>query len=361
MELKIKTSTLKDMVAKAVKGASCNKLIPITSLMAIRLQNNVLTLITTDASNYLYIKQDKVDGDVFYVVVEVETFSKLIARMTCENITLLLTDNSLQVKGNGNYNITLPVDENGNAIKYPDPYAEIKLEGEGKDIHLSTVQAILNSIKPALAVTLEIPCYTGYYLGDTVVGTDTYKIASMDTKVVNEEMLISPETMNLLAVMTSEKIQMDVQDNIIVFSSPDCIIYGTKMEGIEDFGYDKISSLVEEKCPSSCKMSKSTLLQVLDRVSLFVSQYDKNSITLTFTAQGLQVSSKKENGVEIIPFIESSDFKDFVCEIDITMLMSQVKAQASDAVEMHYGNDFFIKMIDGNITQVIALLQQETE
>ena len=361
MQLKIKTEKLKEMVSRAIKGASNNKLIPITSLMAVQLKDHVLTIITTDATNYLYIKEDKIEGDDFYVVVPVEVFSKLIARMTCETITLAVESNILQVKGNGNYNIELPMDEEGEAIKYPDPLGEVKLQGEGKEIHLSTIQTILNSVKPSLAMTLEIPCYTGYYVGDKVVATDTYKIAMMDTKISDEAMLVSPEAMNLLAVMTSEKINMDIVDNVIVFTSPDCIVYCTKMEGFDEFDYDGLSGAVNAKFPSTCKIPKNSLLQVLDRLALFVSPYDKNGIHLTFTTDGLQISSKSSSGVELIPYSESKKFKNFSCDIDIAMLLSQIKAQATDMLEIHYGADTSIKMVDGNIIQVTALLVEPDE
>ena len=55
MKIIIKTTTLQEMIAKAIKGASNNKLIPLTSLMAIEVKDKVLTLTTTDATNYLYI------------------------------------------------------------------------------------------------------------------------------------------------------------------------------------------------------------------------------------------------------------------------------------------------------------------
>ena len=208
MKLKIKTDKLKEMVSKAVKGASNNKLIPITSLMAVELKDHTLTLTTTDATNYLYIKEEKVEGDDFYVVVPVEVFSKLIARLTCESVSLTLEGkmNVLEVKGNGNYSIELPMDEEGETIKYPNPIADIDLTGEEKELHATTIQSILNSVKPALATTLEVPCHTRYYIGDRVVGTDTYKIASLAINITDEPMLVSQELMNLLDVMSSEKI-----------------------------------------------------------------------------------------------------------------------------------------------------------
>lgn len=360
MNFTVKTATLQEMVSRSIKGVGNNKLIPITSLMGISLEDNRLMLTTTDATNYLYIREDKIDGDDFHITVEADTFSKLISRMTSETVTLELQETALQVKGNGSYRLELPVDEEGSLITFPDPYKSTLIKvGEDVQLHLSTVQTILSTLKPALAVTLENPCYTGYYVGSKVVATDTYKIACMDVNILDKDMLISPEMMNLLSVMTSEKIQVDVVDNIIVCSSPDCVVYGPTMEGIEDYRIDAISSLVDTKFSSMCKVPKAALLQVLDRLGLFVSTYDKNGIYLTFSQQGVQISSKASTGVEIIPYTESHDFKDFTCCVDIEMLISQVKSQATDVIELYYGLDNAIKMVDGNITIIVALLEDD--
>jgi len=364
MQLKIKAESLKEMVSRAVKGVSNNKLIPITSLMAISLKKGQLILTTTDATNYLYIRKNKVEGNDFYVVVPVEVFSKLVMKMTCEVIELELKNNCLEVRGNGKYSIELPLDENGELIQYPDPMKNIKLPKTSVEISSSTALTILNSVKPALATTLEIPCYTGYYVGDRVVSTDTYKIASLNCKLLEEPKLISSEMMNLLAVFTTEKINLYIDKNkadIIVFYTDDCVVYGTVMEGIEDFAIDAISALVDTEFESRCKIGKSSLLQLLERLSLFVGLYDKNAINLTFTENGLQVSSKASSGVEILPYLESDNFKDFVCSVDIEMLSSQIKGQVSDTVEMFYGLDNALKMVDGDITQIVALIEDVNE
>ena len=167
MSFTIKTVELQEMVSKAVKGSSQNKLLPLTSLMKIEVKEKVLSLVTTNMSDYLYIKK-KVDGDDFYAVVQTEQFSKLVSKMTSENITLTLDNAVLNVKGNGNYKIELPLDESGEAIKYPDPVAELTFEGEASStINLSTIKTILATNKAALAVTMEVPVYTGYYVGDS--------------------------------------------------------------------------------------------------------------------------------------------------------------------------------------------------
>lgn len=362
MKLTMNTVKLQDMVSRAVKGASNNKLIPITSLMAIELKaDHVLTLTTTDATNYLYIDENKVEGDDFYVVVPVDMFSKLIARMTCENVTLILHPEIkiLEVKGNGNYKIELPLDENGQLIKYPDPYksdvsSDIKL-------NLSTVRVILDTLKSALATTLENPCYTGYYVGDSVIATDTYKIANMDINLFNMPVLVSAELMNLLSVITEENIRVSINKDVLQFATDTCRVYGRAMEGIEDFAVEPIMSLVNTEMDSWCSLNKTQLLQVLDRLSLFVGPYDKNAVRFTFTREGLEISSKASSSVEMIPYISSKDFREFTCMIDVQMITQEVKAIQTDVIDMYYGEDNAVIMKDGNITIVVALLEDEEE
>ena len=269
----------------------------------------------------------------------------------------------LEVRGNGNYKIELPLDEEGEPIRYPDPNNKLEavLKGVGT-LNRTTIQVILETIKPALAVTLENPCYTGYYVGKQVVATDTYKIASMDVSLLDSSpKLFSSELMDLLAVMNTEKISVKMKDNDVIFSTPDCIVCGKFMEGIEDYAIDAIMDLVNTKIDSFCAIPKSAILQLLDRLSLFVGTYDKNTIYLTFTRNGLQVSSKAANGVEIIEYTASENFKDFTCSVDIQMLIQEVKAIQNDVIELYYGEDNAIKMTDGNITIVVALLEDDTE
>jgi len=361
MRFSIKTVVLQELVNRAVKGASQNKLITLTTLMAIQLKDKKLTLITTDASNTLYVMQDGVEGDDFYCVLQVEQFSKLVSRLTCENTTLELDDNILLVKGNGTYKIELPLDENGDAIQYPDPVAEMGISGDRKEIGLSVVKTILNTNKAALAVTMEQPEYTGYWVGDKVVATDTEKICGLNTKFFDTPALISAETMDLLGVMTEEKIEVYEQEDILEFVTKDCIVFGHKMEGLEDYAIDAITGLLEEEFQSKCKISKNDLLALLDRIALFVGTYDNKAITLTFTEKGIDVSSKQSNGVETITYMESKGFKPYTCQIAIDVLIQQVKANSADSIELQYGNEQSIKIVDGNVTQVIALLEDNTD
>lgn len=361
MKLQINTATFQSMVAKATKGAGMNNDLGMTQLMAVQLKDNVLTLITTDGSNYLYVKEDKVAGDDFYVVVPVEKFSKLVSKLTCENVTLDLPQSKkgdldkLVIHGNGKYVIELPYDEDGELVEFPDPVEE----DDGSDwkhgeTNLSTIRLILSTAKAALFVGKDDICYAGYYMGDKVVATDTYKICGIDVKMFDEPKLMSPKLIDLLDVMTEENIHINYNDDTVMFVTDKIVVYGSVMEGVEDFKIDAINGLLNEKFSSSCKVEKSALLQMLDRLSLFVDTFDKNGVYLTFTKDGLEVSSKKDSGSELIPYKSSEDFKDFTCCLDIDLFRTQVKASPSDIVEILYGKDSGLKFCVGNTKQIVA-------
>lgn len=365
MKLTINTAAFQNMVAKAVKGAGMNNDLFITQLMSIKLENNLLTLATTDNSNQLYVRQDKVAGEDFSVVVPADKFAKLISKLTCENVTLELQSkdgelDKLVVKGNGKYVIELPYDEEGELIEFPDPVAQTTNEfWSTAELQLSTVRHILNTAKAALLVGKDDLCYSDYYVGDRVVATDTYKICGIDIKIFDEPKLISPRLMDLLDVMSSENIDVRYKDDVVIFETGEVVLYGVVDEGIEDYKIDAISGLIDEQFPSSCKIEKQALTQMLDRLSLFVDVFDKNSVYLTFTKDGLMVSSKQDSGSETIPYKESQNFNDYTCCLDIDLFKTQVKAYQSDVIEILYGKENSIKFVLGNTKQIIALADDD--
>ena len=358
MKATITTTKLQEAVSRVAKGVGNNKLLPITSLLGIESSDGSLCLTATDGTNYLYIKTDGIEGDDLNITIPADVFIKLIGRMTSDETVLTLNEGTLTVSGNGKYTIELPLDETGNLIKYPDPATSITINDRASSISKSVVDAVIESIKPALATTFENPCYTGYYAGDRITATDTYKIASLDAKLFDEPVLVSPAFLDLLSVMSQEEIKTYVDGNKVLCDTDDCRVYGVFMNGIEDYAIDAISGLVDTEYDSMCVVPKQNLLQLLDRLALFVSPYDKNAVTLTFTQEGLLVSSKASRGTELIEYARVENFADHKCSIDIEMLRQEVKAMPSEQITIYYGSDTTIKLVDHAVTVIIALLEE---
>lgn len=359
MKFTIRTTKMQEMVSKSARGAGNNKLIPLTGLLGMKLESGKLTLTTTDATNYLYIIEDEIEGDDFNITIPVEIFLKLVSKTTSEYVELTADDSKLTVKGNGKYTIGLPLDENGKPIKYPDPMSKFAEDEYSQEVvKYVDIAKILTTLKSALSISVgDDPCYSGYYVGDRVVATDTYKIAALNTKLLEQRALISSDLMSLLSVMSTDTIDVYRKDNKFVFKTDNCIIYGFEMEGIDDYAIDAISGLVESEFTSFCKIEKADILQLLDRLSLFVSPYDKNNIGLEFTQDGIAISSKSSSGAEIIQYQESSNFQPFKCLIDITMLIQEIKSIPFETLTIYYGLDSSIKIVCVDITIVIALAE----
>jgi hypothetical protein len=358
--MKVVTSRMKEAVNKAIKGAGFNNLIPITSMIGIKLSDGKLRLLTTDMTNTLCIIIDKVSGVDMDITVDADKFGKLISKITSEDIELLVIDDVLSIKANGTYKIPLISDEEG-LISFPDikPLDDKNVQCSTK---LSSVMQAYNINKSALAKTLENPALTGYYCGDMVISTDANVIAFNNFKMFSGDfppMLISAQQMVLLSLFSEEDIKVTTDPATIIFATDTQIVEGSLMEGIEDFPSNEVNAYLDEAFTSSCKVPKDLLLSVLDRLALFIEPYDKNGAYFTFGRKGINIHSKKDASTETINYVESKDFEPFVCCVDIPMLKEQLQANPDDTVKICYGNENALKIESGKVTQVIALLEDE--
>lgn len=355
--MKVVTSRMKDAVNKAIKGAGFNNLIPITSMIGIKLSDGKLRLLTTDMTNTLCIIIDKVAGDDMDITVDADKFGKLIAKTTSEDIDLSVKDDVLFVKANGTYKIPLISDEEG-LVTFP---ALSETKGKTTNVKLTSIMQAYNINKSALAKTLENPALTGYYCGDMVISTDANVITFNDFKMFeqDEPLLISPQLMQLLTLNKQEDIKLIADKTLLTFIADDMVVQGAVMEGIEDFPADDVKAYLDEAFTSSCKVPKDLLLATLDRLALFIEPYDKNGAYFTFGRKGINIHSKKDASTEVINYVESKDFEPFVCCVDIPMLKEQLQANPDDTVKICYGNENALKIESGKVTQVIALLEDE--
>lgn len=355
MKLTIGTTKLQALLNKAVKGAGYNKLIPMTSLIAIKVKDGILSLTTTDATNYLTLTEELPDSEEFYVTVRVDLLAKLVAKMTCDNTTLEIADNCLNVIGNGKYQIELEVEDDGSFVKLPNPAENFKKDNKIGSVSSQVILTALTSLKPALATTMEYPWFTCYYVGDSITATDTYTVANYTQGFLEDAKLISAETMDLLGIFIGE-ISVFVDGDKMLFEAENGTVFTTIPNGIENYSIDDIQGLVNQDFDYSCTIVKSSLLSLLDRIALFVGVYDNGKVTLSFSKDGIEVTSRYAN--EVIALTKGDKAGEFVCNADVNTLVAQVKAQTGSEITIEYGEDNAIKIIDGDLTSVVALLEE---
>lgn len=361
MNLKITTTDLQNMVSKASQCVSNNKLIPMTSLINIQCIGGELMLVTTDYTNYFYTKSpSKVECDSDCIVsVLADTFVKLVQKTTSETISLSVEGNILTVKGNGTYKLELPLDENGNPIKFPEKLSDTEdLIGT---IKISDVKSIIDVNKSALAVDMQEPVLTNYYCADKVITSNKKVICKNPLSVFSKPILISSKLMDLLSIVSGTSVSVfNLSDAALVFKTDTDTIYSPVVEGVETFPVNAMETLISSQFPSVMKLPRKPILDVLDRLALFVGSYDKKGIHMTFTREGLMLSSKKSSGSELIPcehnpLIAPSTFS---CSINIEFFQNQLNSVDSDFIELYYGSELAIKIEAGDIIKVVALLNE---
>ena len=161
--------------------------------------------------------------------------------------------------------------------------------------------------------------------------------------------------MDLLGLLVGE-ISVYTKDDKILFEADNGAVYGTIPNGIENYSIDAIQGLVSQEFDYSCSISKSALLSLLDRISLFVGAYDNGKITLTFTKDYLEVTSRYAS--EMIEYSDKENAGEFTCSTDVNTLTTQIKAQSGSEIVIEFGKDNAIKIIDEDITSVVALLEE---
>lgn len=358
MEFTVKTEQFKSMVAKAAKGASQDKILPITSMIAIDLKKGKLILTTTDTSNTLQVIATGIDGDDFYVVIPVDKFSKLISKTNSEKITLSIKESHVEIKGNGVYKIAIPMDEAGPVI-FPQ-FKFKKSEKQKGEINLTSVQAILSTNKSSMSKNIETPYLCGYYVGNNVITTDENVICFNTMKLVDNPVLVPPQIVELLALSNQEKINYWYNGSEFLFETPELVLYGSELEGKENFPVEEIAGYLDVTFPSTCKVPKDLLLNIIDRLSLFIEPYDKNGAYLTFTNEGINIYSKQSSSFESVTYITSEEFKPFVCCVDIPVFKAQIESTPGETVQLWYGDDAAMKITSGNIVRVLALLEDDS-
>ena len=356
--IKLDTTTLKDLVSKAIKGAGLDKSITKTTMLEIYQKDKRLRLMTTDMNNTLYVFTDVTDKTEFYAVVYVEQFANLIQKLTSETVTLDVKDAVLTVKANGTYKIELPLDDDGEAVQLNKTMLDITEPMQTTEISLATVKTILETCKASLSVdnNKNEACYGNYYISDKAVTTNGATVCCFDAPIFDTPVLLAPATLELLNVFTDETIETLTDASHVLFKTRNLVLYTHVQNEIEKYAIDAVNAFVNESFEYSCDVAKSALLPLLERIELFVGEYDDNAVTLTFTDTGIDVSSIKSSGVESIEYVEATNVKPYTCKISVVLLIAQIKANKSDVLHMQFGNDRSIKFVDGKMTQVIALM-----
>lgn len=351
------TTRLKELTAYAIKGAGFNKLLELSSYMGIKVADGIIYLNTTDGTNYVSVSDACIAEDMD-ITVNAELFSKLIGKFNSDTVDMNIVDNTLVVKGNGKYTLELVPDENGGLLSFPNKFPD-KAEDIGT-IPATDLVFISNAVKTSLGQVAG-SVYSNYYFGNVVASTDKAMMSIFKRKLLDGTYLFNREFVDLLCMSGADVTISKCDDMLLAesnISEKGCICVCTKIQdGVNEYGIDNVNKFAALEVKSFCRFKKVEMLDLLDRLALFVNKFDDGAIELHFTDNYVEVSSMSSSGIERIDYTESKDAQDITIKINIERLRNQLKAYNSDIVDLYYGNEICIKLVDGDMTQLIALVK----
>lgn len=360
--MQVKTAKIQSMLNKAIKCAGNNKTNVLTNLVYIELKDNVLSMTTTDVNNYFTVIEKDVSGDDLSFAVQVDTFSKLISKTSVEDIRINVADDYIQVVGNGTYKLPIQLDVDGSPIKYPNP--TINNADESGEIKISSIKNVILHNKNSLALTDEEPCLRGYYFVDgSVVSADSFNICKNNLSFFNTNLLIDPKVCELLSICSDEEVSYKISDNNALFESDSIKLFSHLMNDKEKYDQlmETIDSVVDFELSSNCVLPKTSLLNVIDRLSLFIKDNDQNGVYMTFTKNGVKVENIDNSGIEDIPYQSSNNFTDYSCCVGVDSLKRQLQSIVGESVNIYYGNDQIMTIKQDNAIHIISLLEDNRQ
>ena len=358
MEIKISTTKLQDALARVSKGASCNKMLAITSVVTIETSGEDLILKTTDGNIVLQetIKGVVNSGNAFLAATSVTLFTALVNKTTSKEITLDVTDNTIRYVGNGVNSLPLILDEDGNVVEIEAPLLPMDAPIEtisSKDIEIISQNNVLT-----VSADLDAKELGYYYLHNGKAITYNRRNLCVSNIQYQGEALISAQLLNLLGLMDGNITFARSQDGVLYnFICKDTLITGN----FNNYTYEIESGLLKVNASpefnSEIVIKKEDLKESLDRISLFVEDQGFLPIKLISKQDGLQIESINQDACELVEYSTNEIKQQTNLEqlIDLKALSAVINV-CGDNVKIVYGIRDGLKIVTNTSEFIICYI-----
>ena len=339
----------------------------INETIELKVENNQFTLNVTNREYYVKVKLGISSEEEFHATVNANLFLKLISKITTDTVELKIDDTNLIVIGNGRYKIPMIYD-GVNLLTLP----EISILNATVNFPIkSTVLKSINkyNTKQLSTGTIVNPIQKKYYIDENGAITFTSGACINKFSLQNKvSMLLDSKLVKLFNLfkddidinftlgydsITENIIQTKVkfETNIVTITS----ILSSDDTLIKKFPVSTIRDKVFEDYEYSVVINKEELIQTIDRLLLFPTNYNNRMYSnLIFEkTQVLIYDSSEENNEAIYYSNESSINDSYKAKLDLNDLKAALSSFSSQYVTMRFGNFSSIVIFVGDIYYLI--------
>lgn len=362
-KITVPTVVLKDVVGRAIKCSTMEDGIPMTTLMQLQVSSGKLFVRTTNNIDFFTAFAD-VDSPDFDVIVNAKLFSQTVSKLTSETTSFVLENNILTIEANGKHNIRAEVEADGSKLNFP----TLDIEPSGNTYHITQeeIKSILSLNKSCKGEKGCIPAIASNYYADNtrIISTNMYKACSNPIVISDSPILLRPFVMELISAVADES-GLDVyqNDTHIVFESTKGKLVGVKCdsESLPEFPAKPLANLLDTALASSVSMNRTTLVQAVDRMCLYVDSFENNRVTLTFKADEVELKSPKTNSIETVKYITAITpvTSEVTFNVDAQFLKNELVACDREAITVRFSDEVGLQLVCGDITLMLSLLNED--
>lgn len=366
--MNINTSKFKNIINKAIKACSNNKLFPLTSLVSVNVfGDGFCGLVTYDSTNLLSVgdydvyevsNNDYTDGLVLEAVVSASQLCALVNKLSTPTINFAIKDGNLVVtSGRNSYKLPMFYEE-GAVVQFPVIDIDVS-NAESTTINVDSLKLALKHNESCAAKTYEVPSLVNAYFGKMIVTSDSIRACFTNVDVFKREVLLPYSFLKLVNVFDDEFINVVIEGDKILLYTNDCStsLMGNISDDLESFPIEVLSKLLEVENTNVIRLVKKELVSCLERFSIF----DEN--VLNVSIKNNQITFR--NGDSAVETLELSNASDFEFNVALSSFLPLVRETDGEVINIAYGSNIGVSIInfDENennfVTRILAFITNE--
>lgn len=364
--MQIETKILQEICAKILKAVDSNPLSEITETLELAAKDDVLELHITNRDYYVSAQLKADNEGVFHATVNAAQFLKLVSLVTTDKIELATSENSLNIRSNGDYSLPMIYDED-KLLELP----KIRIENETNSfsIPISALQKMIKfNSKELLKLSSVTAAQRMYYVDEHGCLTFSDGACVVDFSLPqNVKVLLSDKIVKLTSLFKANEVNFRIghdplNDEVIqtkVEFSDDTItltaIIANEVRLMNAIPVKKIRERAYETYSHSVVVSTAAFLRAINRLLVFAAKADRYVYAkFTFTHDGVRLSDRKDINKEMISYAnETSISEDYEMFANITNIKTVLENCTDEHINIRFGDGQAIVFARNGVYNVI--------
>ena len=340
-----------------------------TETLELKAEGNILKLNVTNREYFCSVVFNLSEPANLVAAVNAKLFLSLISKITSPEIELVVEDNSVKIKGNGDYK--LPMIYNGDTL-ISLPEIVISNVTNNMVIDNKVLQSILNYNSKELVRGIAAKPVQRYYYVDEK-GAITFTSGACVNSFELEKpikMLLSDKVVKLFKLFKNEETvkfeigQEQSAEDIIqtrVKFETDLVVLTAKLSDsslVSSVPVDVIRGMATKDYLYSIVLNKEEILQTLSRLMLF-NDGTKNYGKFEFTKDEVTISDWSTNNKEVVKYTsECTNLTEYTALLNTDNLSAIISDTEEDYVTLCFGDGKAFSCVQPKIVNILPELKQ---